>query len=108
MENRQGPGFYSTGLHKAAEGVSGDQAIMRRSLLLGDFTILDKAKEKFPAGRKRGQTKAKIAAGKRARTQHKVQQKVANNAWWQQRNSGGRAGDDEIAAGSETYAESQV
>ena len=108
MEYKQGLGFYSTGLHKAAEGVSGDQAIMRRSLLLVDFTILDKVKDKSLAGRKRGQTKAKIAAGKRARTQHKAQQKAANNAWWQQRNSGGRAGDGEVAAGSEIYAESQV
>ena len=54
-----GPWFLFYWLHKAAEGVSRDQAVMRRSLLLGDFTILDKAKEKSPAGRKRGQTKAK-------------------------------------------------
>ena len=65
MEYKQGPGFYSTGLHKAAEGVSGDQAIMRCSLLLVNFTILDKAKEKSLAGRKRGKAKTEIAAGKK-------------------------------------------
>ena len=81
---------------------------MQRSLSFGDFLNPDKTKEKSPAGRKRGQTKARIAAGKRARTQPKAQQKAANNAWWQQRNSGERAGDGEIAAGSEANIGSQV
>ena len=51
---------YSTGLHNAAEGVSGDQAIMRRSLLLGDFTLPDKTKEKSPAGGSEARRKPKL------------------------------------------------